>query len=355
MALKENRKARKEKIMLYFECDYNNGCRPEILQRFAETNNVFQPSYGEDCFSTSAKEKIRETFHCPEAQIWFLGGGTQTNAVVIASLLREYQGVVAAETGYVGSHESGAIEYTGHKVLPLPEHDGKICAKELKSYLSDYYADGNYEHMVFPGMVYISFPTELGTIYSKKELEEIHAVCGEYNLPLYIDGARLGYGLMSRECDISLEEFPRLCDVFYIGGTKVGALCGEAVVFPRGNAPEHFFSSVKQHGALFAKGRVCGLQFDTLFTENLYFRIGADAIRYADRLRSILHEKNYTFFLETPTNQQFVIVDNEKMKKLKEKVSFSFWSKYDETHTVIRFCTSWATTEKDMDELEKIL
>ena len=341
--------------MLYFECDYNNGCAPEILKRFSETNTIYQSGYGDDCFSIEAKAKIRDTFHCPDANIFFLCGGTQTNAVVISAMLRDYQGVIAAETGHVGSHESGAIEYTGHKVLPIPQHDGKIDAGELKEYLDTYYADGNYEHMVFPGMVYISFPTELGTIYSKNELKLIHSVCKEYKIPLYIDGARLGYGLMSKSCDIRIEDFSELCDVFYIGGTKVGALCGEAVVFPRGNAPEHFFSMIKQHGALFAKGRVCGVQFDTLFTNDLYWKIAENAIALADELKSILHKKGYDFFLETSTNQQFVIVTNEKMLELKEKVVFSYWSKFDEKHTVIRFCTSWATSREDLLELEKVL
>ncbi|MDO5445114.1 MAG: beta-eliminating lyase-related protein [Eubacteriales bacterium] len=341
--------------MLYFECDYNNGCHPEILKKLAETNDIYQPGYGYDCFSLSAKEKIRKTFACPDADIFFLCGGTQTNAVVISSMLRDYQGVVAAETGHIGTHESGAIEYTGHKVLPLPQHDGKIDAAELKSYVSAYYADGNYDHMVFPGMVYISFPTELGTLYSKAELQAIHAVCSEYGMPLFIDGARLGYGLMSSECDIPVEEFAELCDVFYIGGTKVGALCGEAVVFPRGNAPEHFFSMVKQHGALFAKGRVCGVQFDTLFTDDLYFNISRNAISKAESLKKILKEKEYPFFFETPTNQQFVIAENSELEKLREKVSFGFWDKYDDSHTVIRFCTSWVTSDDDLLRLEETL
>lgn len=341
--------------MLYFECDYNNGCHPDVLKKINETNSIPQSGYGNDIFSESAKAKIRSACACPDADIYFLSGGTQTNSVVISTILKDYEGVIAASTGHIGTHESGAIEYTGHKVLSLPSHDGKIDCSELKAFLSDYYADGNYEHMVFPGMVYISFPTESGTLYSKEELTAIHEVCLSYQIPLYIDGARLGYGLMSRECGLTLPEFAALCDVFYIGGTKVGALCGEAVVFPRNNAPAHFISMVKQHGALLAKGRLCGVQFDALFTDDLYFRISRNAIDTAERLKQILHGKGYRFFLETPTNQQFVIVENSLLNVLSKNVCFGFWEKYDESHTVIRFCTSWATSDEDLDALEKVL
>ena len=341
--------------MLYFNCDYNNGCHPEVMKRLVATNDEFTDVYDGDVYTESAKKKIRKTIGCPKAQIFFLGGGTQTNATVIAAYLREYQGVVAADTGHVNVHESGAIEYTGHKVLTLPQYDGKIKASDLSEYMQTYYADGNYEHMVFPGMVYISFPTELGTLYTKKELTELHTVCKKYKMPLFIDGARLGYGLASKKCDMTIKEFAKLCDAFYIGGTKVGALCGEAVVFPKGDAPEHFFSSVKQHCALFAKGRLNGVQFDTLFTDNLYMKIGENAIKTAEQLKKILHKKNYKFFLETPTNQQFVIVDNKLLPKLAKSVKYGFWSKYDNNHTVIRFCTSWATKEEDVKKLEEIL
>ena len=341
--------------MLHFECDYNNGCHPKVLEKLCETNSSFQTGYGFDEFSDAAKEKIREACACPDADIFFLAGGTQSNAVVIASLLREYEGVVCAETGHIETHESGAIEYTGHKVIPIAQKDGKIAAAALKKYLSDFYADGNLGHIVFPGMVYISYPTEWGTLYSKTELEEIHAVCGEYGIPLYIDGARLGYGLMSSACDLTLPEFAKLCDVFYIGGTKVGALCGEAVVFPRGNAPQHFFSSVKQHGALLAKGRLCGVQFEALFTDGLYYQISKNAIEMAELLKAALKEKGYPFLMETATNQQFVIVSNEKYAQLQEKVAVGFWSLIDEDHTAIRFCTSWATTAEDIEKLKEVL
>ena len=341
--------------MLYLECDYNNGCHEAILRRLLETNNEFQSGYGFDIYSKSAAEKIRKACDAPDAQVYFLAGGTQTNLTVISSLLKPYQGVVAADTGHIEVHESGAVEYTGHKVLPLSSRNGKISAEDLDSMMETYYSDANYEHMVFPGMVYISFPTELGTLYSKDELSGIHEICRNYSIPLYIDGARLGYALASKECDIKFEDLKDLCDCFYIGGTKVGALCGEAVVFPRGNAPEHFFSMVKQHGALMAKGRLVGIQFDTLFTDNLYLEISAHAIEMAEKLKAILRRKNIPFYLETPTNQQFVILDNEKILELDKKVVNGFWCKYDDNHTVIRFCTSWATREQDLYELESLL
>ncbi len=341
--------------MLFFNCDYNNGCHPEVLKRIVETNDEFTDSYNLDKYTASAIEKIKDTIGCPNAKIYFLGGGTQTNSVVIASYLREYQGVLAAQTGHVNVHESGAIEYTGHKVLTLPQYDGKIKASDLKSYMQTYYADESYDHMVFPGMVYISFPTELGTLYTKKELAEIHKVCKQYKMPLFIDGARLGYGLASKKCDMTIKEFAKLCDAFYIGGTKVGALCGEAVVFPNGDEPEHFFSSIKQHGALFAKGRLNGVQFDALFTDNLYAKISKNAIETAEMLKKVLHEKGYRFYLETPTNQQFVIVENKMLGKLKKKVKYGFWEKYDDKHTVIRFCTSWATRKEDVLKLSSLL
>lgn len=342
--------------MLHFECDYNNGCHERILNRLCATNDDRQSGYGFDDYTLSAKEKIRKTIGCPDADVFFLVGGTQTNATVIAGMLQQYEGVVAAETGHVEVHEAGAIEFTGHKVLTVPSHDGKMCASELKSYLKTFYDDGNHDHMVFPGLVYISFPTELGTIYSKDELKSIYEVCREYGIPLFVDGARLGYGLCSRECDMTIKEFAALCDVFYIGGTKVGALCGEAVVFPKGNAPKHFFTIIKQRGALLAKGRVLGVQFDELFTDNLYFEIAGNAIEKAEKLKSILEEKNYRFYLKTPTNQQFLVVENSKLQQWKDVLADCFWSAADDDeHTVIRFCTSWATTDEEIESLSEIL
>ena len=282
-------------------------------------------------------------------------GGTQTNQVVVDSMLAGYEGVVAATTGHVSVHEAGAIEYSGHKVLNIPGHDGKIDVLELKRYLAGFWQDESHEHMVFPGMVYISHPTEYGTLYSKKELFDIKAVCEEYKIPLYMDGARLGYGLMSYQTDVTLQDIASICDVFYIGGTKVGALCGEAVVFTKRNAPKYFMTTVKQHGALLAKGKVLGVQFETLFTDDLYFTISRHAINCAEELKKIFAEKGYPLYLDSPTNQQFVILENSKMEELKEKVRFSVWEPYDESHTVVRFATCWATTKEDLEALENIL
>lgn len=341
--------------MISFESDYTTGAHPAILQRLTETNLEPAPGYGADPYCESARERIRQACGLPGAQVEFIVGGTQTNAVVISTMLHDYEGVVAARTGHVSTHEAGAIEYTGHKVLEINAMDGKIQADVLRLYLAGYYADGNHEHMVFPGMVYLSFPTEYGTIYSKAELTAIAAVCHEYRIPLYLDGARLGYGLMSPENDLTLREIASLCDVFYIGGTKVGALCGEAVVFTRGNRPAHFTNMIKRRGALLAKGRLLGIQFDTLFTEDLYWQISAHAIRMAAVLREILHEAGIPFYLETPTNQQFVILENARMEALSAQVRFSYWEAYDETHTVVRFATSWSTTEEDLAALRRIL
>ena len=341
--------------MLSFTCDYSEGAHPLILKALADTNMEQLPGYGEDVYCRSAAEKIRRACDCPQASVHFLVGGTQTNATVIAALLRNYEGVVAAQTGHIGVHEAGAVEYTGHKVLSLPQHEGRIDAGELRAYLETFFADANREHMVFPGMVYISFPTEYGTLYSRSQLEAVHGVCKSFGLPLFIDGARLGYGLASRQSDLTLPELARLCDVFYIGGTKVGAFCGEAVVFPDGHAPAHFMTTVKQHGALLAKGRLLGIQFDTLFTDGLYFEISRHAIDMAEQLKAVMHNKGIPFFLESPTNQQFVILSNAEIERLRPLVAFDFWEPYDAGHTVVRFATSWATQEASLAQLAEIL
>ena len=310
--------------------------------------------YGVDPYCASAKEKILNACGCPGGNVFFLVGGTQTNAVVIGSLLRRHEGVVAANSGHVSVHEAGAIEYTGHKVLEIGQENGKINAGELRAYMERFYRDGNHEHMVFPGMVYISHPTEYGTLYTKAELEAISGVCRAWKIPLYVDGARLGYGLASEETDVTLEDMARYADVFYIGGTKVGALCGEAVVFPHG-APVYFMTMVKQQGALLAKGRLLGVQFDALFTDNLYLQISKNAIQTADRLKQALKEKNYQLLLDSPTNQIFVILEDEKLEELKKHVRYSFWEKFDDTHTVIRLATSWATAMEDVEKLIETL
>lgn len=341
--------------MLSFESDYTEGAHEEILKRLLETNLEQLSGYGNDKYCESAKEKIKKACECPDADIYFLVGGTQTNQTVIDTMLAPYEGVIAAVTGHVSSHEAGAIEYTGHKVLELPQHDGKIHAEELEAYLRNFWQDANHEHMVFPGMVYLSHPTEYGTLYSSAELENISAICRAHQIPLYLDGARLGYGLMSHHTDVTLPLIAECCDAFYIGGTKVGALCGEAVVFTNHSTPKHFLTRIKQHGALLAKGRLLGIQFDTLFTDDLYFRISRHAIDMAELLKKGLLEKGYSFYLDSPTNQQFIILKDEEMDRLKKHVAFGFWEKPDEDHTVVRFATSWATKEEDIAQLMELL
>lgn len=342
-------------MMLYFENDYSEGAHEKVLQRLTETNMEQLPGYGTDQYTESAKEKIRAACGCPDADVFFLVGGTQTNQTVISSILDTHEGVIAAETGHVGTHEAGAIEWTGHKVLTLPQKEGKICADDLEEYLNRFFGDANHEHMVFPGLVYISHPTEYGTLYNKGELAELSAVCSQYRIPLYMDGARLGYALAASDTDVTLRDVAEYCDVFYIGGTKVGALCGEAVVFPRADTPRHFVTKIKQRGALLAKGRLTGIQFDTLFSDGLYFEIGKNAIATADELKRIFRKKGYEFYIDSPTNQIFVVLSDEQMEKLQENVVFSFWEKKDETHTVVRFATSWATKMEDVIRLDAFL
>ncbi|MCD8100783.1 MAG: beta-eliminating lyase-related protein [Oscillospiraceae bacterium] len=341
--------------MISFANDYAQGAHPKVLQRLAETNLEPLAGYGEDKYCESTKSKIRALCGCPDAEVELLVGGTQTNAVVISSMLRSCEGVVAAETGHVSSHEAGAIEFTGHKVLTLPQREGKLAADTLKKYLSEFYADENHEHMVFPGMVYISHPTEYGTLYSRGELRDLARVCRTYNMPLYLDGARLGYGLMSRGTDVTLRDIAECCDVFYIGGTKVGALCGEAVVFAGGSKPKHFMTIVKQRGALLAKGRLLGVQFDALFTDGLYFELSRHAIDMAERLKELFRSRGVEFFIESPTNQQFVVLENSKLDALRQRVAVSVWQKLNGTHTVVRFATSWATTAEDIAALAELL
>lgn len=341
--------------MISFESDYIMGAHPRILERLTETNFEALSGYGVDKYCESAKEKIKNAIGCPDADVWFLTGGTQANAVVISTMLERCEGVIAATTGHIGFHEAGAVEYTGHKVFLLPHHAGKLDAGEVKEYMSGFYADANHNHMVPPAMVYISHPTEYGTLYTLDELTSLSEVCREYKIPLFLDGARLGYGLMSYNTDVTLQDIARLCDVFYIGGTKVGALCGEAVVFTRGNTPRRMLTQIKQQGALIAKGRLLGVQFDTLFTDELYFKISRHAIDMAELLKKALRDKGYEFFMDSPTNQQFVLIEDEKLEALRNHVATGFWEKPDDSHTVIRFATSWATTPDDIENLKKWL
>ena len=341
--------------MLSFECDYIKGAHPKILEDLIKTNMETMSGYGNDPYTASAKEKIRAACQNDEVDVRFLVGGTQTNKIVIDSMLAKYEGVIAATTGHINVHESGAIEASGHKVLALSSREGKLEAAEVAKYLENFWADGTCEHMVLPGMVYISHPTEYGTLYSHAELKALKAVCEKYEIPLFIDGARLGYGLMSKRTDVTLCDLAHLCDVFYIGGTKVGALCGEAVVFTHNNAPKHFFSTVKQNGALLAKGRLLGVQFDTLFTDGLYFEISENAIDMAEKLRDMFLARGYSLFIDSPTNQQFIIIEDSRLEEIKKQVRYDYWERYDETRSVVRFATSWATTDEDLEELSKII
>ncbi len=339
--------------LVSFECDYIAGAHPEILKRLTETNMEALPGYGMDHYTESAKEKIKAACGCPDAQVEFLVGGTQTNSVVISTMLRDWEGVIAADSGHVSVHESGAIEFTGHKVIELPAHDGKLRAEDVRRFMETFDKDLTHDHMVFPGMVYISYPTEPGTLYSKAELEALSDLCHEYGIPLYLDGARLGYGLMSKASDLTLEDIARLTDVFYIGGTKVGALCGEAVVFTKGNRPAHFMTSVKKRGALLAKGRLLGIQFDTLFTDDLYFKISRHAIEMAEKIKGIIREKGWRVYMDSPTNQQLIIMNEKEMEELGKHVMFDRWGVYDAEHTIVRLASSWSTTDADLEELRK--
>ena len=341
--------------MVSFTSDYTTGAHPKILENLVKTNFEFLPGYETDEYCLRASEKIKSACKNNNAQVFFLVGGTQTNQVIISTMLYPNEGVISPKTGHVNAHEAGAIEYTGHKVLTIEGRDGKINSSQVQKLIDDFYIDESHEHMVFPGMVYISFPTEYGTIYTKKELQDLYSTCKKNSIPLFIDGARLGYGLNSLQSDVKIEDLSSLCDVFYIGGTKVGALCGEAVVFTHNNAPKRFVTQIKQHGAMLAKGRLLGVQFDTLFTDNLYNEISKNAIEKAEKMKKLFHDKGYKFFLESPTNQQFILLDKEQQERISKKVSFGYWEKYDEKYTVVRFATSWSTTDEDLKVLEETL
>ena len=336
--------------MKHFDTDYMEGAHPQVMQRLVETNLEQTPGYGTDRYTAEAKTLIRKALGTDNVDVHFLVGGTQTNSTVIDALLSHHEGVVAAETAHINVHESGAIESCGHKVLTLPSHDGKIQVDELDAYIRNFYADETYEHMVAPGMVYISFPTEYGTLYTKDELTAIHAICQKADIPLYIDGARLGYGLASDACDIHLTDLPTLCDAFYIGGTKVGAMFGECVVARKGLL-RHFFPLIKQHGALMAKGRLLGVQFGALFTDNLYLNISRHAIEMAMRLKEGFVSKGYQLYLDSPTNQQFFVLPNDIMDRLAQTTTFEVWGTRGEHETTVRFVTSWATLPEDVEAL----
>ena len=340
--------------MLSFGSDYMEGAHPEILQRLIETNMEQTAGYGLDEYSDMAREKIRKACRAPHAEIHFLSGGTQVNRIVISALLRPYEGVIAADTGHITVHEAGAIECGGHKVLALPHTDGKLTAGAIEKALRAFHEDANHDHMVCPGMVYISHPTEYGTLYTMDELEVISVICRANRIPLFLDGARLAYALGCPVSELTLPAIARLCDAFYIGGTKCGALFGEAVVFPKSDTVPHFFTIVKQSGALLAKGRVLGIQFDTLFTNGLYERGGAHATAMADRIRVALTEKGYTLASDAPTNQIFLALSPDQLAHLSAHVGMGFWEKQGNV-TVMRIATSWATQEEDVTRLIELL
>lgn len=342
-------------IMIYFDSDYMSGAHPKVMERLMDTNLEQTKGYGTDAYTMRAAQLIREACDAPEARVYFLVGGTQTNATVIDGILSRHEGVLAPESGHINVHESGAIEATGHKVLTLPSYQGKVSAEDIRKYIQTFYSDDSYEHMVAPGMLYISFPTEYGTIYSLSELEEISSTCHEAGIPVFIDGARLGFGLAARDNDVTLKDIARIADVFYIGGTKVGALFGEAVVVTNPSLLKHFTPLIKQHGALLAKGRLLGLQFEALFTDELYFRIGEETVTKAIRLRQIFERKGYKAAIDSPTNQQFFTLPNDVIDKLQENASFEMWGPRGDKETTVRFVTGWSTTDEDIARLENCL
>ena len=332
--------------MIYFCCDYHEGAHEKIMERLMETNRVQTAGYGCDKYCERAKELILEKCRTKTAAVHFLVGGTQTNATVIAAVLRTHQGVMAAQTAHINVHETGAIESGGHKVLVIPSENGKLTAKQVEEYYLAHMADGNREHTVQPKMVYLSQPTELGTLYSLAELEAISDVCRKNHLFLYVDGARLGYGLAASDNDVTLADMARLCDVFYIGGTKVGALFGEAVVIPNVALQEDFRYVIKQQGAMLAKGRLLGIQFMTLFEDDLYREISEYADGLAEQIRSVLCEKGIPFLVENHTNQIFPVLPDSVLDELRKKYGYDYWQRMDETHSAVRFCTSWATEKE---------
>ncbi|MDO5532082.1 low specificity L-threonine aldolase [Sutterella sp.] len=342
--------------MLNFACDYLDAAHPKVLEALVRENFVKTGCYGEDdVFSDAARAKIREAAAAPEAEVWFLAGGTQTNMVVISTMLENWQGVFAAKTGHVAVHEAGAIEASGHKVLELPSVNGKIVPADLEAAFRSWEGDGNRWHMVQPGLVYVTQSTECGTLYSLAELEAISEITHRHGARLFLDGARLFYGLAAAGNDVSLADIARLTDAFYIGGTKCGLLFGEAVVFPKAGTVPHFFTQMKQKGALLAKGKVLGIQFDTLMADGLGLTIAAHADREADRIRAALRGKGYTTLYDNPTNQIFVQFTNEEAERLGREVVMSFWERTDADHVVLRIATSWATDPKDTDELIALL
>ena len=337
--------------MIYFNNDYSEGCHQKVLDALIATNMVQTFGYGEDEYCAAAAAKIKALCGREDVAVHFLVGGTQTNLTVIAAALRPHQGALCPVGGHINVHETGAVEATGHKVLACPSDDGKITADQVRNAVLSHRADGSFEHMVQPKMVYISNPTELGTLYTLSELEALRSTCDEYGLYLFLDGARLGYGLEAEGNDVTLGDLARLCDVFYIGGTKVGALFGEAVVIRNPAINEDFRYLIKQHGGMLAKGRLLGLQFDTLFTDGLYFKLAGHADRMADRIRATLKDLNVPLLVENTTNQIFPILPDTVLEQLSGEFTFTEQQRVDGSHRAVRFCTSWATKEENVDAL----
>ena len=337
--------------MYRFNCDYLEGAHPDIIKRLVETNMEQSTSYGFDDISNSAKEKIRQACGSPDADVFFLIGGTQANLTVLDSILKNYEGVISADTGHIGVHEAGAIEHTGHKVIALPSKNSKLNPDSVKKYMENFYKDETNLHMVKPGAVYISHPSEYGMLYTKKELNDLYEICKSYGMKLYLDGARLGYGLASPQTDVTLKDIAHFCDVFYIGGTKVGALLGEAVVFTDKSDSEYFFTRMKQKGAHLAKGRILGIQFDELFNDGLYYRIGDYAVSLAMKIKNALIDKGYTPYMDSYTNQQFFIIPKEKYDQISKDIVIDNWGEYDNTSYICRITTSWATRQEAVEYL----
>lgn len=341
--------------MIFFYSDYLEGAHPLILQRLAECNMLQTCGYGKDDFCKQAREQIRSLCGAPDADVHFLVGGTQTNITVISSILRPYQGVLCAESGHINTHETGALEHSGHKALTLPTRDGKVSAADVDAAMRLHFSEDSPEHEVQPGMLYISFPTELGTIYSKRELTDLKEVCSKWNIPVFIDGARLGYGLASEDCDFTLAELSSLTDVFYIGGTKQGALFGEAVVINNNALKKDFRYCIKQNGGMLAKGRLLGIQFSALLENGLYFELAAKADKAAERIRAAFRKKGAAFLVENRTNQIFPILDRKMIDSLSADFGFEFWKQMEDGRSAVRFCTSWATRDEWVDSLVKAI
>lgn len=337
--------------MYQFQCDYNEGAHPRIMERLVETNFEQTVGYGEDHYCVAAREAVRKAVGREDVDVHFLVGGTQANATVISSVLRPHQGVLCAVTGHINVHETGAIEHSGHKVLALEAENGLLTSDLILDAVEAHYAEDGPEHMVQPGMVYISFSSEVGTVYSLAQLQGISEVCREYGLPLFIDGARMGYGLASEGCDVTLSDIAALADVFYLGGTKQGALFGEAVVIVNDSLKKDFRYFIKQNGGMLAKGRLLGIQFLALFEDGLYFQLSEHAVSQAMRIRDAFESKGFGFLVQSPSNQQFPILDNATLARLSADFLFSFWQKVDDNHTAVRFCTSWATRPEAVDAL----